>query len=304
MEGLKMCSPEVLRRVQATLATSGRLDRRRFLGTAGGAGAAAIGSMALHGPAHARQATPAATPLPGATPVPGAICLNFSTIVDLTHVSGPDFPMFVGAEPMAIETFLTVEEDGFFKNRLTLDEHTGTHLDAPAHFDPDGDTAELLPPENFFAPLAVVNISSRAADDPDAAVTRDDLLAWEAVNGPLPSGAFVAMSSGWAARVANPEGFINLGADGVQHFPGFDPEAATFLVEERDIVGIGVDTLSQDPGNSTDFATHTIILGAGKYGIESLANLDTLPPSGATVIIGGPKHVNASGGPCRVFAVF
>lgn len=302
-----MCSPEVMRRVREQLASSGRLDRRRLIGGAGVAGVAGFGAVARLGSAPAQQATqatPAATPFPGATPVPDAICLSFSTIVDLSHAHGPEFPMFPGSEPMAMEVIVTIEENGFFKNRLTLDEHTGTHLDAPAHFDPDGDTADLLPVENFIAPLAVVDISGRAAEDPDTAVTRDDLLAWEAVNGPLPPGVFVAMSSGWATHVNNPEGYINIDADGVQHYPGFDVDAATFLIEEREIVGIGVDTLSQDPGNSTDFATHVAILGAGKYGIESLANLDSLPPAGATVIVGAPKHLGASGGPCRVLAVY
>lgn len=302
-----MCSPAVMRQVREQLAASGRLDRRRLIAGAGAAGVAGFGAVAPLDSTlaqQASQATPVATPVPGATPVPDAICLSFSNIVDLSHAHGPEFPMFPGSERMAMEVIVTIEENGFFKHRLSLDEHTGTHLDAPAHFDPDGDTADLLPVEKFFAPLAVVDISGRAAEDPDTAMTRDDLLAWEAVNGPLPPGAFVAMSSGWATRVSNPDGYINIDADGVQHYPGFDVEAATFLVEEREIVGIGVDTLSQDPGNSTNFATHVAILGAGKYGIESLANLDLLPPAGATVIVGAPKHLGASGGPCRVFAVY
>lgn len=298
-----MCSPEVLRQVRQQIAVN-RLDRRRFVVGAGVAGAAAIGTVALQTAMGAQQATPGATPLPGATPVSDAICLNFSNIIDLSHVHGPDFPMYPGSDQMQLDVIVTIEEDGFFKYRLTMDEHTGTHLDAPAHFDTDGDTADLLPVENFFAPLAVIDITSRAAQNPDAAVTRDDVLAWEAVNGPLPSGAFVAMNSGWGARVTNPAGFINIDADGVQHYPGFDVDTATFLIEEREIVGIGVDTLSQDPGNSTDFATHVAILGAGKYGVEAIANLDNVPASGATVIVGVPKHLGASGGPCRVFAVY
>jgi kynurenine formamidase len=90
----------------------------------------------------------------------------------------------------------------------------------------------------------------------------------------------------------------------VQHYPGIHPDAAMLLVEERDIVGVGVDTLSQDFGASTDFATHVTILGAGKYGVEGIANLGNVPPTGATVIVGGPKHVAASGGPSRLFALY
>jgi kynurenine formamidase len=185
---------------------------------------------------------------------------------------------------------------------LTLDEHTGTHLDAPAHFTEGGLTADLLPVENLVAPLAVVDISSRAASDPDAELTPDDITAWEDANGPLPDNALVAMYSGWEARLADPASYVNADDSDVQHYPGFHPEAAEFLVSERNIAGIAVDTLSQDYGASTTFATHVTILGAGKYGVENIAGLSTVPPLGATVVIGGPKHVNASGGPARVYA--
>ena len=112
------------------------------------------------------------------------------------------------------------------------------------------------------------------------------------------------MYSGWESRLSDPDTYINLDPEGVQHYPGFDPDAAAFLVEERNIVGIGVDTLSQDPGNSVDFGTHLTILGAAKYAVENVANLSQLPPIGANVIVGGPKHENASGGPTRIYGVY
>jgi kynurenine formamidase len=177
-------------------------------------------------------------------------------------------------------------------------------MDAPAHFAEGGDTAELIPVERLIAPLAVVDISARAVEDPDAQLMPDDILAWETANGPLPAGALVAMYSGWESRLSDPATFVNQDASGVQHYPGFHPDAAALLVEERDIVGIGVDTLSQDFGASTDFATHVAICGSGRYGIENLANLRQVPPVGAYVVIGGPKHRAASGGPTRAFALF
>ena len=94
------------------------------------------------------------------------------------------------------------------------------------------------------------------------------------------------------------------GAAGKPCFPGFHPDTAALLGEERDIVGIGVDTVSLDFGASTDFGTHKTVLGAGRYGLENLAALGTVPTAGATIIVGGPKHANASGGPTRVFALF
>ena len=287
-----MCSPLVMARVQAELSRRGLLRA----GLAAGA-AAAVGTVASR-----RSAMAQATPV--ATPVAMPSLAGFSAMVDLTHVVSPAFPVYPGTGQMVIESARTIANDGYYSNKLTFNEHTGTHVDAPAHFVADGLTAELIPIERLIAPLAVIDISSRAASDPDAQLTPDDILAWESANGALPSGAFVAMYSGWETRLPDAEAFINVDSDGVQHYPGIHPDAAMLLVDERDIVGVGVDTLSQDFGASVDFATHVTILGAGKYGVEGIANLGSLPPSGATVIIGGPKHVAASGGPSRLFALY
>ena len=266
----------------------------------GGGGALADGADALGKHAGDPSTLPAASPV--ATPTAlGRLC-GASTIVDLSHTYGPDFPMYPGAQAMQINVLVTLDQ-GFFKNELILDEHTGTHMDAPTHFVEDADYASDLPVGNFVAPLAVLDISARAANDPDTQVTPDDILAWESQYGPLPAGAFVAMNSGWASRVNDADTFLNQDASDVPHFPGFHPDAA-LLVNERNIVGLGVDTVSLDFGAATVFDTHLTLLGAAKYGIENLANLDEAPPSGATVIIGGPKHETSSGGPTRVYALY
>lgn len=295
-----MCSPQVMERVR------NEMSRRRFIGRVCAAGTvAAVGIAALgpRGVAFQGDATPGAGGQ--STPTAGSIVAGgFSTIQDLSHVYSPRFPMFPGAQQMQINNLVKVDPDGFYKNELILDEHTGTHVDAPAHFVTDGVTAEFIEVKRLVAPLAVVDISDRAAGDPDTQLTPDDILAWESANGPLPAGAFVAMYSGWAAKIDDPVAYINQDSGGIQHYPGLHPDAASLLVLERDIVGIGVDTLSQDFGASPEFATHVIILGAGKYGIENLNALDQVPPAGATVIVGGPKHEGASGGPARVFALY
>ena len=296
-----MCSPAVMHKVRD------EMSRRRFLGRVGAAGAiTAVGAVALgpRGGAFQGVATPGAGV--AATPTgPAPLALGgFTNILDLTHTSSPEFPMYPGAQQMVINLLETVEESGFYKNELILDEHTGTHMDSPAHFDTDGVTADRLPVERFVAPLVVIDISQRALSDPDAQLTPDDIVSWESTNGPLPAGAFVAMNSGWESRVNDPVAYINLDASDVQHYPGFHPDAAALLVDERDIVGIGVDTLSLDYGASADFKTHLTVLPAGKYGIENLASLSQAPVTGATIIIGGPKHINASGGPTRAYALF
>ncbi len=230
--------------------------------------------------------------------------LNLTNMADLTHTINANTPMFPGFDPPKITTIVTVKEDGFYGNRWDLWEHTGTHLDAPAHFIDGGVTADKLPLESFIAPIAVIDIEAKTADDDDAMLTVEDITAWEAANGQLPDGVVVMMYSGWEKRLAEPATYVNQRDDGTIHFPGFSPEAATFLVTERNILGIGVDTLSQDPGNSTTFAVHVTILGAGKYGLENVANLKAIPAAGAYMIMGSLKIENASGGPVRLMAAW
>ena len=288
-----MCSPEVMSKVRQ------EISRRRLLGQTGAAAAvAAAGASSLTlRSARAQDATPVASPVSGS--LPG----GFSQIIDLTHTWGEDFPVYPGTSLPSFEVAVTVADDGFYSQNLTLNEHTGTHMDAPAHFVEDAVTADQLPAEQLIAPLAVIDISAKTATDDDAQGTVDDITAWESANGPLPAGAFVALYSGWETRLSDPASFVNLDDEDVQHYPGWAPEATAFLVDERDITGVGVDTLSLDYGASTDFGTHITLLNAGKYGLENLANLGSVPATGAIIVVGGPKHENASGGPSRVYAV-
>jgi kynurenine formamidase len=224
-------------------------------------------------------------------------------VVDLTHRLNPEFPLYPGVAAMRLDVVARVASDGWYEAVLTIDEHTGTHVDAPAHFAAGAATIDRIPSEHLVAPLAIIRIVERVAADPDALVTVGDIVTWERRHGRLPAGAFVALDSGWDRRAADPPAFLNADTAGVMHYPGFHPDAAAFLVLERDIVGIGVDTLSLDAGPSTDFPTHHTVLPAGKYGVEALANLGELPPVGATIIVGGLTHVGGSGSPARVLAL-
>ena len=291
-----MCSPEVMSKVQSAIRRGGgqKVDRRRLLGSAVAIGGAAALAPNLLG---AQSATPVATPVGAATTI------TFATVLNLSHSNSPSIPVWPGNPNFEMETLATVAENGFYANLLTYQEHTGTHLDSPAHWFSDVITADLIAPTSLVAPLVVIDVIAQTEADVDYGLTVDDILAWEAEYGPLPDGAFVAMNSGWGARVDDAEAFVNLDADGVMHFPGFSPDASAFLVAERSIVGIASDTLSQDPGNSGDFGTHVNILGAGLFGIEGIANLDTVPSAGAWAVVGGPNHKHASGGPARILAL-
>ncbi|MCS6937940.1 MAG: cyclase family protein [Roseiflexaceae bacterium] len=229
---------------------------------------------------------------------------TFRNVLDLTHVLGTQFPLFPGAAPFRIQQAVSHDKDGYYGSILTYWEHSGTHMDAPVHFAPNGLFVDQLKVENLVVPAVVINITEKVRRDPDAVVTPDDIRAWERRYGRIPDNAAVLMASGWGARAGSVEAFRNTDSSGVMHFPGFGKEAIDFLLTERRIAGIGVDTLSLDHGPSTTFAVHYTLLPTNRWGLENLANLEAIPPSGATLFVGAPKIAAGSGGPTRVMAVW
>ena len=227
---------------------------------------------------------------------------SFSKVVDLTHKLMPSFPTYFGEPGLSIEQLFNFGDNGFNLNRWTLNEHTGTHMDAPLHFSADGHAADEIPVENLVVPLAIVDISAKAADNADAEVTPDDLTAYEAEHGEIPDGACVALRSGWDEK-ASGDGFRNADEAGTMHFPGFHIEATDWLMKERNVVGMAVDTLSLDHGPSADFKTHYAWLPSNRWGLECVANLGSLPAAGATLVVGSPKVEGATGGPSRLLAL-
>ena len=229
-----------------------------------------------------------------------AMAADSVSVEDMTHTLHEDFPTYLGENQFSREQLFKYADDGFNLQRLTINEHTGTHIDAPLHFSADGQSVDEIPVSSLVAPLCVIDIAARAAEDADAQVTPDDLKTWIDANGDIPDGACVAMHSGWGPKV-DTDGFRNF--DGkTQHYPGFHIEATQMLLETG-AQSIAVDTLSLDNGKSPDFATHYAWLPAGRFGIECLANLDRVPVAGATLVIGAPKHRGGTGGPARIFAM-
>lgn len=270
-----------------------RLSRRDFFK----ATAALVAGAAL--PAPVLDAAASRSERPDLTEVIGR---PFRRAFDLTHVITEDFPTYFGDPNLEIETLFTFEQDGFNMYRWNLVEHTGTHMDAPLHFSPDGLSADVIPLSMLIVPLVVVDIREKAEENPDAQLTVEDLRRWERRHGRIPRNACVAMNSGWAEKVKTPE-FRNADGNGVLHFPGFHIEAAHFLLEERQVTGIAVDTLSLDYGPSPDFAVHYLWLPTNRWGLEAVANLDQLPARGTTLIVGGPKIAGATGGMSRLIAL-
>lgn len=277
-----MCLPGTIEAVREQVEQEGvpRLDRRKvLLGAASAAVAATLPARAL-----------------------GSNTLT-NRLQDLTHVFRKDFPLFLGAPiPTERDVIVTVPANGFYAQRWAFWEHAGTHLDAPAHFIANGRQSPQLTLDELVRPLVVIDISARAARDPDAQVVASDLVAFERGHGRIPRGAVVAMNSGWAARAGSIDAYRNVGADGLQHFPGFRQDAVEWLIAERDIAAIGVDTLSLDRGAATSFDTHVTLLSSNRYGIENLANLGRVPQRGATIFVGVIPWEFGSGGPARIFA--
>ncbi|MBY6115179.1 cyclase family protein [Mameliella alba] len=238
----------------------------------------------------------------GASAAAPAMAAAHGGVVDMTHTFDESFPTYFGVPGISYEKGADFAKDGFNLFSLTMNEHTGTHVDAPLHFSADGQSVDEIPVGNLVCPLVKVDIAARAAEDPDTMLTPDDLKAWIAAHGDIPDGACVAMDTGWGAKVAG-DGFRNADGDGVMHFPGFHVEAAKMLMEETGAVAIASDTLSLDPGNSATFDTHYAWLPTNRYGIENLANLGNVPAAGATLIVGAPKHARGSGGPARILAM-
>ncbi|MFV0473613.1 MAG: cyclase family protein, partial [Pikeienuella sp.] len=236
----------------------------------------------------------------GSAIAPPALAAGVGRVEDMTHELSEDFPTWPGTQGFSMKQKYKYDTDGYNLFDLTIDEHTGTHIDAPLHFSTDGLSVSELPVSSLVAPLCVVDIAAKAAEDRDAQLTPDDLKAWTDANGPIPDNACVALHSGWSAKVKT-EAFR--GFDGEkQHYPGFHVEAAAMLLETG-AGSIAVDTLSLDHGISPDFATHYLWLPAGRFGIECLANLDKVPATGATLVVGAPKHRGGTGGPARIFAM-
>jgi kynurenine formamidase len=183
-------------------------------------------------------------------------------------------------------------------------EHAGTHLDAPIHFSESGLSADKVPVERLVVPLAVVNIVYQAEQEADYQLSREDLAKWEAAHGRLPAGCCVALHSGWGElATADPARFVGRDVNGTMHFPGFAPAAAAWLLKERQVAGLAVDTMSLDNGPSRDFATHQLWLPSGRWGLENVANLDKVPEAGATLVVGASKVKDSTGGLARVMAL-
>jgi kynurenine formamidase len=217
-------------------------------------------------------------------------------VVDLTATLGPGTALWPGSDPVESHVVTEYERDGYYGRVWRTTEHAGTHLDAPAHFAPGAAYVDQIPAERLVAPAAVVDVSDRAARDPEYTLEADELVAFEERDGAIEPGMAVLLRTGW-----DEPGYLDVPA-GRLRFPGFGASAAELLIG-RGVVGIGIDTAGVDAGHAVESPVHHLTLPAGLWHLEGLVNLDSLPARGALLVVGALKLEKGSGTPARVLAL-
>lgn len=237
-------------------------------------------------------------------------------IVDLTAPLSETTPIlrlpepFGNTVPFSLREISHYDERGpaWYWNDISTGEHTGTHFDAPVHWitGRDGQDVSQVQPSRLVAPAVVLDAADRAAANPDFLLEVEDVQQWMKANGPLPDGGWLLYRTGWDARAGDQADFLNANETG-PHTPGISAECAKWLAEDTQLLGLGVETVGTDAGaaHSFDppFPCHSFLLGAGKYGLTQLRNLDRLPVRGAVLIAAPLPIVGGSGSPTRVLAL-
>jgi len=235
--------------------------------------------------------------------------------VDLTQTLSPDTPTLVlppefgQCAGFSTQEISRYDERGvaWYWNNFTVGEHTGTHFDAPVHWvtgrDLPNNALDTIDPQQFVAPAVVIDISRKAAENPDYLLTVEDIEVWEREHGRIPPRSWVLLRTDWSKRSV--EDYVNRREDGA-HTPGPSVEAVQFLIEQRDAHGFGVETIGTDAGQAhllnPPYPAHALFHGAGRYGLQCLTNLDQLPPTGAVIVASPLKIAGGSGSPLRVLA--
>jgi len=233
------------------------------------------------------------------------------TIVDLSYPFDSETVYWPTAEGFHLaKDFEGVTEKGFYysANKYSAAEHGGTHLDAPVHFSQGRHSVDQIPLEQLMGTGIVIDITKQCASSSDYQVTTNDLLAWEKQHGKIASGSILLLRTGFGRFYPDRKKYLGTeerGAEAVAklHFPGLHPDAARWLVANRSIKAIGLDTASIDYGQSTLFESHRILFDKNIPAFENVANLDRLPTKGFSVIALPMKIKGGSGGPLRIVAI-
>jgi kynurenine formamidase len=231
--------------------------------------------------------------------------------IDLSYDFSDETVYWVTAKEFEKEKVAEGKTDqGFFYSAYNYSaaEHGGTHIDAPVHFAEGRKTVDQIPLEQLIGAAVKIDVSAKAAGNPDYQITTEDLTNWEKTNGQIPDGSILFLETGFGKFYPDKAKYLGTDKRGDAavkdlHFPGLAPEAAKWLVENRKIKAVGLDTASIDHGQSKDFGSHVTLMSENIPAFENVANLDQLPAKGATVIALPMKIKNGSGAPLRIIAL-
>ncbi|GBE94024.1 cyclase family protein [Nostoc cycadae] len=228
--------------------------------------------------------------------------INYSRVIHLSHIIDRNIPLWPGDPPVEFTTVADIADDGYYLRRFALGEHSATHINAPNSFDPAGAGIDEYAADSLVLSAVVIDICEVAVDNPDYALSITDILAWEEKYGVIKSGSLVLLYTGWQHKWTDRNAFFNQDAQGIMHFPGFSSDATQFLLDKRQIAGVGIDTHGVDPGQDHNFTTNRLVLAQQGIILENLTNLDKLPPQGTTLAIAILRLRGGSGSPVGVLA--
>jgi len=228
--------------------------------------------------------------------------ITYTRVIHLSHVIDIDIPQWSGDPTVEFETVAELNNDGYYLRRFSLGEHSATHINAPNSFHRSGVGIDQYPAQSLVVPAVVIDICQATAVNPDYALTIADVLAWEEEYGEISVGCLVILNTGWQKKWLDKSAFLNHDAQGIAHFPGFGSDATQFLLDERQIAGVGIDTHGVDPGQDNSFAINHLVLEKPRIVLENLTNLDQLPPKGTTLAIAVLRLRGGSGSPVGVLA--
>ncbi|MGB7378726.1 MAG: cyclase family protein [Rivularia sp. (in: cyanobacteria)] len=229
--------------------------------------------------------------------------ISYSRVIHLSHVMDPNIPQWEGDPSVEFETVADWKKDGYYLRQFSMGEHSATHINAPISFHGNGAGIDEYPANSLVLPAVVIDICASVAVNPDYVLSIADIEVWEHRYGKIPDKCLVLLKTSWQAKWNDEKAFFNKDIRGAMHFPGFGVDATKLLIQKRNIAGIGIDTHGVDGGKDTNFTINRLVLLKPRIVLENLTNLEQLPSTGITIVIGILRLREGSGSPVGVVAL-
>ncbi|MDY6900267.1 MAG: cyclase family protein [Cyanobacteriota bacterium] len=237
------------------------------------------------------------------TPTENQRQISYSRAIHLSHIIDENIPLWAGDPSVKFKTVADWEKDGYYLRKFSMGEHSATHVNAPISFYGNGTGIDEYSADSLVLPAVVIDICDSVAANPDYMLSIADIQAWENQHGEIGNGYLVLLRTGWQEKWNDEKAFFSKDVRGNMHFPGFDIDAAKLLIEKRNIAGIGIDTHGVDGGEDTSFSVNRLILDRPRIVLENLTNLEQLPSTGITIVIGILRLHKGSGSPGGIIAL-